>query len=92
MASAAACPKHRERVLTQRIDDAVVLLDADSGKYYSLDEVGGRTWELCDGSRTLHQLIAAICEEYEASEQVVEADVTELLRELAGENLVVYSP
>jgi hypothetical protein len=87
--AAASFPKQRERVLTQRIEEAVVLLDTDSGKYYSLDEVGGRMWDLCDGTRTLRQLVAVICEEYEASVQVVEADVTELLTELTGENLVV---
>ena len=90
MPNAAECPKQRERVLTQRMEEAVVLLDADSGKYYSLDEVGGRTWDLCDGTRTLRQLVAVISEEYEASANVVEADITELLTELTGENLVVY--
>ena len=91
MANAAVCPKQRERVLTQRIEEAVVLLDADSGKYYSLDDVGGRMWDLCDGTHTLPQLVAVICEEYETSAKVVEADVTELLAELTGENLVVYT-
>ena len=91
MANEAACPKRRERVLTQRIEEAVVLLDADSGKYYSLDEVGGRMWDLCDGTRTLRQLVTVICEEYEASVKVVEADITELLTELTGESLVVYT-
>ena len=91
MANECSCPKQRERVLTQRIEAAVVLLDADSGKYYSLDEVGGRMWDLCDGTRTLRQLVAVIGEEYEASAEVVEADITELLAELAGESLVVYT-
>jgi hypothetical protein len=91
MANLAVCPKQRERVLTQRIEEAIVLLDADSGKYYSLDEVGGRMWDLCDGTRTLRQLVAVICEEYEASAKIVEADITELLTELTGENLVVFS-
>jgi hypothetical protein len=91
MANEAVCPKQRERVLTQRIEEAVVLLDADSGKYYSLDEVGGRMWDLCDGTRTLRQLVAVICEEYDASVKVVEADITELLTELTGETLVVYT-
>ena len=91
MANEAACPQQRERVLTQRIDEAVVLLDADSGKYYSLDEVGGRLWELCDGTRTLRQLAAVIGEEYEAPVKIVEADITELLAELTVEKLVVYT-
>ena len=68
-----------------------MLLDADSGTYCSLDEVGGRMWDLCDGTRTLRQLVAVIGEEYESSVKVVEADVTELLTELTGENLVVYT-
>ena len=65
-----------------------VLLDPASGLYYSLDDVGGRIWELCDGSRLTSEVVAAIQEEYNAPPETIEADVLALLGELVDEKLV----
>ncbi len=81
--------KGREGVVKQRASTSLVLLDIESGEYYTLNEVGDRVWELCDGSRTIGEVIAAISREYDASEDIVATDVTELLEELVGANLLV---
>ena len=81
--------KGREGVVKQRASTSLVLLDIESGEYYSLNEVGDRMWELCDGSRSIREVIAAIGREYDASEDIIETDVTELLEELVGANLLV---
>jgi hypothetical protein len=82
-------PRRRERVLVSRISDRVALFDVDVGTYYGLNDVGGRIWELCDGSRQLHDVVAVIREEYDAPAELVETDVAELLADLASENLIV---
>jgi hypothetical protein len=69
-----------------------VLLDPQTGAYYSLDDVGARLWELCDGSRTRSETIAAICAEYDADPATVETDILSLLDELAREHLVEEYP
>ena len=79
----------REGVVKQRASTSLVLLDIESGEYYSLNEVGDRVWELCDGSRSIRAVIAEISREYDASEDVIATDVTELLEELVGANLLV---
>jgi Coenzyme PQQ synthesis protein D (PqqD) len=82
----------RDRVLAQRAAEAVVLLDLDAGTYFSLDEVGARVWELCDGTRRAADVVALIQEEYDAPPEVVAADVLALLGELTGERLLVAAP
>jgi hypothetical protein len=82
-------PRRRERVLATRVDDQVALFDVDVGSYYGLDQVGGRVWELCDGSRELSDLVAVIGDEYDAPLDVVASDLKELLDDLASENLIV---
>ena len=82
-------PKQREKVLAQRAADSLVLLNLEGGQYYSLDEVGARVWELCDGTRTVAELVSIIGREYDAPAETVRADVLELLTELADESLVV---
>ena len=38
------CPKRAERIIARRGDDAGILLDPDSGDYYTPDDIGGRIW------------------------------------------------
>jgi hypothetical protein len=81
-------PRRREQILTQQASDTLVLFNLDEGQYYALDEVGGKIWQLCDGSQSVLLMISKISEEYDAPSRVVEDDVLELLRELASERLV----
>jgi Coenzyme PQQ synthesis protein D (PqqD) len=82
-------PLRRERVLESRVSDRVALFDVDVGTYYGLNDVGGRVWELCDGSRHVHDVVAVIREEYDVPAELVETDVVELLADLVSENLIV---
>jgi Coenzyme PQQ synthesis protein D (PqqD) len=78
-----------DRVLSQVAADTLVLFHLDEGQYYAVDETGARVWDLCDGSRNVAELIAVICQEYEAPAETIQADVWELLTELVHEKLVV---
>src|SRR5690348_9445435 len=81
-------PRRRDDVLTQVAGDTVVLLTADTGEYYTLNEVGGRIWNLADGTRSVVEIAAIVADDYEESADVVEADALELLDELANERLI----
>ncbi|HEX8849070.1 MAG TPA: pyrroloquinoline quinone biosynthesis peptide chaperone PqqD [Gemmatimonadaceae bacterium] len=81
-------PSRKTRVLTQRAADTVVLLDPDSGEYFSLDDVGGRIWELCDGTRTVAEIAAILGTEYDADAAAIEDDVSELLAGLEEASLL----
>ncbi len=76
-------------MLTQEAAGKWVLLDIDSGRYYALGDVGGRIWNLCDGTRTVPDLVAAVGSEYEGGGPSVEADVTTFVSDLLGEALLV---
>jgi Coenzyme PQQ synthesis protein D (PqqD) len=81
-------PAHAAQVIAQKAQDLVVLLNLDTGEYYSLDEVGTRIWELCDGARTVSKIARCISEEFETSGNPVEQDVLTFLEELAQDRLV----
>jgi coenzyme PQQ biosynthesis protein PqqD len=81
--------RRRDRVLTQRAAGQWILLDLDGGQYYALDEVSGRIWDLCDGSRDVAGLVNALCADYDAPAETVEADVLAFLGEMVEEKLVV---
>jgi hypothetical protein len=90
--SRATTPERRPGVLAQQVkpdDPSLVLLNPKSGEYYTLEAVGTRVWQLCDGKRTISEIAAIIGEEYDESRETIESDVIELVKELMDEELVV---
>jgi pyrroloquinoline quinone biosynthesis protein D len=81
-------PKRDERTVWRRGDEGVVVLNPNDGQYFSLDDVGGRIWELCEGDRSIAEIANVLAEEYDAEPSVIQADALELLRELRDEGLV----
>lgn len=90
--SPAMAPEKRSGVLAQQVkpdDPSLVLLNPQSGKYYTLEAVGTRVWQLCDGVRTISEIAVLIGQEYDESVEIIESDVMELVKELLDEELVV---
>ena len=83
--------QRRQNVLARQGESDLVLLDPVSGRYFTLNEVGNRVWELCDGERTVADIVAILMAEFDAPAEEIEADVLELLTDLANEKLIVTS-
>ena len=89
MMNSESCPKRGEQVIAQKASNDLLLLNMEDGNYYSLNEVGGRIWELCDGNRSVSQLIATLAAEYNVSNETLEKDVCEVLEDLENGKLIV---
>jgi coenzyme PQQ biosynthesis protein PqqD len=83
------CPKRGEQVIAQKASNDLLLFNIDDGNYYSLNEIGSRIWELCDGNHSVSQLVAALAAEYDATNEDLEKDVAELLETLQSGKLIV---
>ena len=75
-------------VVWARQADATVLLDAERGLYYTLNEVAGRTWELLAAGEPLIEVLRCLGEEFEVSEGTLQADVAALLGWLVETRLI----
>ncbi len=75
--------------MVQEVEQQAVLLDIESGEYFSLNDVGKRVWDLCDGTRTVAQVADTICSEYDVPPETALDDTGVLLEHLAGAGLVV---
>ena len=85
-------PRRRDDVLAQGAGETVILLTPDSGEYFTLNEVGGRIWELSDGSRSVAEIAGVLADEYEAPVDEIRTDALEVLGELAEARLVSDGP
>jgi hypothetical protein len=88
--TSAATLVRRSGVLAQQVqpDDTTVLLNPKSGEYYTLDAVGSRAWQLCDGERTILEMATILNQEFDASFEVIESDILDLMKDLLDEGLV----
>lgn len=84
-----SCPKRAEQVIAQKAANDLLLFNMEDGTYYSLNEIGSKIWDLCDGNRTVSQLVRLLAWEYEAPTEEIEKDVTELLEGLKNGRLIV---
>ena len=86
-----AYPLTSETAAFRIIDNEAVILNLDSGIYYSLNEVGTKVWKLCTGSNSLRDITAAIVEEFEVQEDIAQKDVSEIISDLLKEGLVTIN-
>jgi hypothetical protein len=56
---------------------------------YTLSPVAARIWALLDGSHSVSAIVDAIVDEYDVSRETAEADVNELLGDLAEISLIL---
>lgn len=82
-------PQRKEQVIAQKASSEFLLFDMNDGNYYSLNEVGCRIWELCDGNHSVAQIIETLVAEYDAPAQTLAQDVWELIAELQRGKLIV---
>lgn len=77
-----------EELPSANVDREVVFLNAAMDSYIALDEIGRQIWELLDSPRSVDGLVAELASRFDASRDVIEADVLAFLRELEHEGMV----
>jgi len=65
-----------------------VMLDTEAGKYFGLNEVGTYLWGLLEQPRSMPEMNAAVCAEFDVDATACEADVSAFLRSLMESGLV----
>lgn len=75
-------------VLATSLDEQEILMSMEEGQFVELNRTGRAIWQRLDGERSLAELIAELCDIYEISPDVCEADVLKLAGELRDLKLI----
>lgn len=75
-------------VATADLGGESVLLDPVSGRYFGLNEVGTRIFELLSEPHTVSDLVSVLVQEYEVSEAQLSRDVEQFVSEMIARGLV----
>ena len=69
-------------------EEEAVMMSVAAGRYYGLNAVGRRIWELLERPRTVTELCMRLCEEFEVDAQTCEAEVLTYVDTLIGNGIV----
>jgi len=77
------------KTISGRLHDEMVMMDLDQGKYFSLNPVATRIWDLLEASLTVEELCGRLQEEYEVDEARCLEEVSEHILEMVRLGLVL---
>lgn len=73
------------------MDDELVLLAENAGRYHGLDPVGVEVWRLLDGTRSVDQICAELVGGFAIDVTSCRSDVLAFLADLSAHDLIDVS-
>jgi hypothetical protein len=70
------------KIISGRLHDELVMMDLDQGKYFSLNPVATRIWDLLLKPMKIDEVCSLLMYEYEIEAERCQAEVSELLEEM----------
>lgn len=80
---------NQPQVVHEILDDEVVVIDFNTGSYYSLNRVGTDVWALIDTGAATDEIIRDISRRYDGDLTEVEQAVVRFIDELRQEGLIM---
>ncbi len=80
---------NQSNIVHQTIEGEVVIINLNTGDYYSLVNVGVRIWNLLEKTTTIEYIVNTLNIEYISDGVNIEEIVTQFINELKKESLVV---
>ena len=79
-------------VLIRFLDQESVLLNLNTERYFGLDSVGTRIWQLITSSPSIEDAYRKLLEEFEVNPQVLRSNLADLLDHLLENGLITAQP
>jgi len=78
----------KEDTISGQLHEELVMMDIDQGKYFALNPVATRIWELLENELTLDELCNLLLDEYDVGEEQCKKEVKEHLEEMVKMKLI----
>jgi hypothetical protein len=78
----------KHHVLHQTIDGEVVIINLDTGNYYSLLRSGADVWSAVERSSSMQEIVGALARKYQATPDVLQRAAADFVEQLQREGLV----
>ena len=81
-----------EAIVFTDLDDTIVMMDVNEGKYYELDQIGARLWSLLETGRSVADLCDALSTEFDVDPDTCLRDTLEFLQTAGTLRIVHIQP
>jgi hypothetical protein len=81
-------PRQRDGVRVEPVEDGLVAQSADGEAVHLLNVTAALIWELCDGTRTVDDIVFEVARRTREDPQRIRQDVTEALSMLGERGLL----
>lgn len=78
-------------VVHKEIESESVLLNLDSGNYYTLNKTGSFVWSLVDGKKNITDIVGQIVDRFDVDREEAGRDAETLIKDLIAEGLIQLS-
>ena len=79
------------KTISGRLHDELVMMDLEQGKYFSLNPVATRIWDLLEQPVTVEELCGLLMDEYDVEMAQCHGEVSEHLNEMVRMGLVMMN-
>ncbi|MBI4747005.1 MAG: PqqD family protein [Acidobacteria bacterium] len=79
-------------VIREQFDDEVVIVNLESGAYYSLDDVGAVVWTCLEQKQPIVEIVASVRAKYAGETAEIETGTHQFLELLCSEGLINADP
>jgi hypothetical protein len=80
--------KQSQSQISAELDGDVVLMSIDQGKYYNLNAMASQIWKFLDTPIAVEALCDGLVKEFDEPEDIIRADVIDLLNHFYQQNLI----
>lgn len=77
-----------DQAIANAVADETVILHLGNGTYYGLDPIGAKLWDALQAGESPAAICSALLEAYDVTPERLEADLRELLGDLAANDLI----
>jgi len=75
-------------LISNEIEGELVMMNLKSGKYFGLNLISTRIWELIEKPVSLQQLVSQMSDEYKVTQEKCEEEVSEFILQLKDLKMV----
>lgn len=80
----ATIDKRTTAFIETQVDDEIVIVGLDEGRFYSLKDTGLAIWQMIDGTRTRDMILSELEERFDAPADVLARDLDGFLDEIVA--------
>ena len=80
----------KTNVVSEKFDDEIVIINLESGNYYSLEGIGFDIWSLIENGDSINEIVELIIRRYDSGEgEEINKLVSKFIAELHDEGLII---